>query len=50
MGGPRSWGAALGDVDGDGDFDAFVIDFFGLPNMVWMKDGTGTYLDSGQRP
>ncbi len=47
----------LGDVDGDGDLDAFVGNTQGngedfqnnLPNEVWFNDGTGRFSDSGQR-
>ena len=39
---------ALGDVDGDGDLDAFVANFNDQPNKVWENDGTGTFTDSGQ--
>ena len=47
----------LGDVDGDGDLDAFVGNTQGngeefqndLPNEVWLNDGSGIFNDSGQR-
>jgi hypothetical protein len=38
---------ALGDVDGDGDLDAFVGNLG--PNEVWLNDGAGTFVDSDQR-
>jgi hypothetical protein len=44
-------GIALGDLDGDGDVDAFVADG-GIPNgadQVWLNDGAGNLTDSGQR-
>jgi hypothetical protein len=55
-----SWAAALGDLDGDGDLDAFVAnsasdrDAAGAPrqnepNTVWLNDGAGRFSDSGQR-
>jgi hypothetical protein len=55
-----SWAAALGDLDGDGDLDAFVAnsasDRGGAgaprqnePNTVWLNDGAGRFTDSGQR-
>jgi hypothetical protein len=47
LGSSVSWGVALGDVDGDGDLDAFVVNW-GNSNKVWLNDGSGTYADSGQ--
>lgn len=37
---------ALGDLDGDGDLDAFVADIGA--NQVWTNDGNGVFTDSGQ--
>ena len=35
---------ALGDVDGDGDLDAFVANLgSGQPNSVWLNNGSGTF-------
>ena len=50
----NSFGVALGDVDGDGDLDAFVANSSSQPNRVWINQGSlqggspGTYADSGQ--
>ena len=41
---------ALGDLDGDGDLDAFVGNaYFGRPDEVWLNDGRGRFTDAGQR-
>ena len=47
LGSSKSFGVSLGDVDGDGDFDAFVANK-GQSNKVWINDGNGTFTDSGQ--
>jgi hypothetical protein len=44
----------LGDLDGDGDLDAFLangheISGVGQSNRVYLNDGTGTFTDSGQK-
>jgi len=50
---PKSFAVTLGDVDGDGDFDAFVAnghtDDTGEDNTIWLNDGTGHFTDTGQR-
>ena len=42
-----SYGVELGDLDGDGDLDAYVANN-GLGNRVYLNDGTGVFADSGQ--
>ena len=37
----------LADLDGDGDLDAFVVNF-AQADRVWLGDGAGTFTDSGQ--
>ena len=39
---------ALGDLDADGDLDAFIAAKNGTPNEVWLNDGAGTLTHSGQ--
>ena len=38
----------LGDLDGDGDLDAFVGCGGSEPDRVWLNDSTGQFEDSGQ--
>jgi hypothetical protein len=44
---------ALGDLDGDGDLDAYLANGHqqggNIPDRIWMNDGKGTFTDSGQR-
>lgn len=56
--GPGSDAVALGDVDGDGDLDAFVANnvLFRMEgpsdpaaNEVWLNDGTAVFHNSGQQ-
>ena len=47
LGSTRSMGVVLGDVNGDGNLDAFVANL-GHPNKVWLSNGMGTFNDSGQ--
>ncbi len=37
-----SQGAAMGDVDGDGDLDIYVADYVGQ-NLLWINDGSGSF-------
>ena len=49
LGNSQSQGVALGDVDGDGDLDAFVVNGINLgqANRVWINDGSAVFSDSG---
>ena len=47
LGNLASSSVALGDVDGDGDLDAFVGNWM-QPKIVWLNNGTGAYTPSGQ--
>lgn len=49
LGATHSGSVDLGDVDGDGDLDAFVVNSRGQSNRVWFNDGAGNFTDSGQR-
>jgi hypothetical protein len=45
---PGTTGAALGDLDADGDLDLFVTRYERHPNQVWFNDGKGSFRNSGQ--
>ena len=53
LGNSESYGLSLGDVDGDGDLDAWVANNTGQPNRVWLNEGgaqggtPGNFIDRG---
>ena len=47
LGDGQSYAVALGDLDGDGDIDAFVGN--SSANRVWLNDGTGTFQADAQQ-
>jgi hypothetical protein len=48
LGNADSRGVSLGDLDADGDLDAFVANASGAPNRVWLNDACGGFSDNGQ--
>jgi hypothetical protein len=47
LGNGRTFSIAVGDVDEDGDLDAFMTNYIGA-NTVWLNDGTGIFAALGQ--
>ncbi len=47
IGSSASFGIALGDLDGDGDLDAFVTNY-NQANKIWLNNGSGNFTGSGQ--
>jgi hypothetical protein len=48
LGANNSFAVALGDLNNDGDMDAFVTNRTGQGNQVWFNDGLGFFTNSGQ--
>ncbi len=47
LGAADSEAVRLGDVDGDGDLDAYVANW-AVSDQVWLNNGTGIFTSSGQ--
>lgn len=47
--GDNIWKTTLGDLDGDGDLDVFLAIGIDAENKVWLNDGNGKFMSSGQR-
>ncbi|MGB7347142.1 MAG: autotransporter-associated beta strand repeat-containing protein, partial [Pirellulaceae bacterium] len=48
FGAERSDDILLGDLDGDGDLDAFAVNRTAASHTVWLNDGTGAFTDNAQ--
>jgi hypothetical protein len=54
LGNDSTGGVALGDLNGDGHLDLFVANLRAFEqgsyqDQVWLNDGSGVFIDSGQR-
>ena len=47
LGNGRVFSIALGDLDGDNDSDAVIVDYL-YYTKIWFNDGHGNFTDSGQ--
>ena len=49
LGMSHTYQAAIGDLDGDGDLDAFIVCHqFSLPSQIYLNDGSGLFTATGQ--
>ncbi|HSQ16526.1 MAG TPA: VCBS repeat-containing protein [Anaerolineales bacterium] len=46
---PETFQAGLGDLDGDGDLDMVLANPMHNPAQVWLNDGRGAFVDTGQQ-
>lgn len=44
--GGRSDGSSWGDIDNDGDLDAFVVNWYGDDNLMYRNNGDGTFVQA----
>jgi hypothetical protein len=40
------YGFDIGDLDSDGDLDAFIADYSPGPNEIWLNDGSANFSQS----
>ena len=45
-----AYDVALGDLDGDGDLDAVIANYFVAPETVWLNNGTGQFTAHLTKP
>jgi hypothetical protein len=50
FGAGSSWDVTLGDLDGDGDLDAVVANYFDQAETVWLNDGSGAFSPHPNTP
>ena len=46
---PETFQAGLGDLDNDGDLDAVFANLQNNNSQVWLNDGNGMFVDTGQQ-
>jgi len=48
--GARSDGSSWGDIDNDGDLDAFVVNWYGDDNLLYRNNGDGSFVQAFNEP